>query len=301
MRLRRHGLRQLAARSCLVWQLLLIRVSSGSRASHDRLVRPMTPDLLAGVVVVASVGAWAIFMAYLRARPEAAPPVESSLGVLPTGAPVAGSGIAERTPKPRSSTADAASATRRQFLNRAYVAAALVGLSNFALASLDYLWPRDTGGLGGKINLGDADELRARLQARVPITHAETEFLPPGIYLMTYEGQPDAANKIPAYVAANTAASGFCAMYRKCVHLGCTVPFCGSSKWFECPCHGSKYSINGEYRAGPAPRSLDRYRVDIVNGQVVVDTSTLITGPPRGTVTSQPQPEGAHCVTISGA
>ena len=301
MPLRRHELRQLGAWSCLVGQLLLIWASSGSRASSDRLVPPMTPDLVAGGVVVVAVGAWAIFMAYLRARPEAAPPVESSLRIAAAGAPVAGSGMAERTPKPRSSAADVAGVTRRQFLNRAYLAAVLVGLSNFALASLDYLWPRNAGGLGGKINLGDAERLRTQLQARIPITNAETEFLPPGIYLMTYEGQPDAANKIPAYVAANTAASGFCAIYRKCVHLGCTVPFCASSKWFECPCHGSKYSINGEYRAGPAPRSLDRYRVDIVNGQVVVDTSTLITGPPRGTVTAQPQPEGAHCVTISGA
>jgi cytochrome b6-f complex iron-sulfur subunit len=79
------------------------------------------------------------------------------------------------------------------------------------------------------------------------------------------------------------------------------VPFCNTSEWFECPCHGSKYSINGEYRSGPAPRSLDRFRVDIVGGKLVVDTSNIITGPPRGTVTSQPQPEGVHCVTISGA
>ena len=169
----------------------------GAGLRHDRLVLPMTPDLLAGGVVVASVGGWAIFTAYLRARPEAAPPVESSLRLRPTGAPVATSGMAERTPKPRSSAADVAGVTRRQFLNRAYVAAVLVGLSNFALASLDYLWPRNAGGLGGKVNLGDADQLRARLEARVPITHAETELLPPGIYLMTYEGEPDAANKTP--------------------------------------------------------------------------------------------------------
>ena len=97
------------------------------------------------------------------------------------------------------------------------------------------------------------------------------------------------------------AQTGFVALYRKCVHLGCSVPFCNTAKWFECPCHGSKYSINGEYRAGPAPRSLDRFRVDIQNGKVVVDTSNVITGPPRGTVTSQPQPEGVHCVNISGA
>ena len=46
--------------------------------------------------------------------------------------------------------------TRRQFLNRAYFAAVLVALGNFALASLDYLWPRGGGGLGSKITVGDA-------------------------------------------------------------------------------------------------------------------------------------------------
>jgi len=92
---------------------------------------------------------------------------------------------------------------------------------------------------------------------------------------MVYEGQPAAAAKVPAYVTANTAQSGFVALYRKCVHLGCSVPFCDTSKWFECPCHGSKYSINGEYRSGPAPRSLDRFRVDIVGGKLVVDTRRL--------------------------
>jgi Rieske Fe-S protein len=150
--------------------------------------------------------------------------------------------------------------------------------------------------------MGNAAQLRSQLEStRVPITDTATNILPPGIALMTYEGTPQAAAKIPAYVLANTAASGFVALYRKRVHLGCTVPFCNSSKWFECPCHGSKYSINGEYRAGPAPRSLDRFKVDIVDGRVVVDTATVITGPPRGTVTSQPQPEGPHCVTIAGA
>ncbi len=257
----------------------------------------MSAQLLAAVVVAASVAAWAIFMAYLRVRPEAAPPVESSLMSAQSSTGAAPGTVIERTPRARSSGNDAAGVTRRQFLNRAYFAAVLVGLSNFALASLDYLWPRGGGGLGSKISVGDAETLRNQLTtSRNPI------FIPDGFFwLMTYEGQPAAANKIPAYVTANVVQTGFMAIYRKCVHLGCSVPFCNTSEWFECPCHGSKYSINGEYRSGPAPRSLDRFRVDIVGGKVVVDTSNIITGPPRGTVTSQPQPEGVHCVTISGA
>lgn len=252
----------------------------------------MSEGALVVLIIFISVGAWALFMVYLRAAPKSAPEIEDS--IMAPGS--------ELTPRPRQSFDDAAGVTRRQFLNRAYVAGIAVALTNFALASLDFLWPRSTGGFGGKINMGDASQLRSQLESsRVPIADGATNILPPGLFLMTYEGTPDAAAKVPAYVLANTAQTGFVALYRKCVHLGCTVPFCNTSKWFECPCHGSKYSINGEYRAGPAPRSLDRFRVDIVNGNVVVDTSTIITGPPRGTVTSQPQPEGAHCVTISGA
>ena len=105
---------------------------------------------MAAVVVASSVVAWALFMAYLRARPEAAPRVESSLAPAQSAVSAPGT-IIERTPRPRSSANDVAGVTRRQFLNRAYVAAVLVGLFNFALASLDYLWPRNAGGLGGKL------------------------------------------------------------------------------------------------------------------------------------------------------
>ena len=67
-------------------------------------------------------------------------------------------------------------------------------------------------------------------------------------------------------------------LYQRCVHLGCRVPYCGSSKWFECPCHGSKYNGAGEYKLGPAPRGMDRFKLEITDGNVVVDTSR---GDPR--------------------
>ena len=46
---------------------------------------------------------------------------------------------------------------------------------------------------------------------------------------------------------------GIVALYQRCVHLGCRVPWCQTSQWFECPCHGSKYNRVGEKKAGPAP------------------------------------------------
>jgi cytochrome b6-f complex iron-sulfur subunit len=90
------------------------------------------------------------------------------------------------------------------------------------------------------------------------------------------------------------------ALYQKCVHLGCRVPFCQASQWFECPCHGSKYNRAGEYRDGPAPRGMDRFAVIVEGGSVKVDTSQIVLGPPRGTNTINQDPEGPFCINIGG-
>jgi cytochrome b6-f complex iron-sulfur subunit len=65
------------------------------------------------------------------------------------------------------------------------------------------------------------------------------------------------------------------ALYQVCVHLGCKVPFRDDCNSFKCPCHGSHYNIDGEYLDGPAPRSLDRFSMSFVSGNVVVHTGTL--------------------------
>jgi cytochrome b6-f complex iron-sulfur subunit len=65
------------------------------------------------------------------------------------------------------------------------------------------------------------------------------------------------------------------ALYQRCVHLGCTVPFRNDCVSFKCPCHGSHYNVDGEYLDGPAPRSLDRFALSFSGTSVVVDTGTL--------------------------
>jgi cytochrome b6-f complex iron-sulfur subunit len=76
------------------------------------------------------------------------------------------------------------------------------------------------------------------------------------------------------------------ALYRKCPHLGCNVPqLCDRSEWFECLCHGSKYTVLGEKRDGPAPRGMDRFSVELTEGAYVIDTSRVESGPPIGTET----------------
>jgi menaquinol-cytochrome c reductase iron-sulfur subunit len=42
-----------------------------------------------------------------------------------------------------------------------------------------------------------------------------------------------------------------------CPHLGCYYNFDPNSQHFECPCHGSVFSIDGKVLGGPAPRPLD--------------------------------------------
>jgi cytochrome b6-f complex iron-sulfur subunit len=66
------------------------------------------------------------------------------------------------------------------------------------------------------------------------------------------------------------------AVSARCAHLGCTVNWFADQRIFKCPCHGSEYHSNGTNFAGPAPRPLDRFRIELsVDGQLVVDTGII--------------------------
>lgn len=69
---------------------------------------------------------------------------------------------------------------------------------------------------------------------------------------------------------------GFVALYRKCTHLGCAVPWDPEAGQFVCPCHASAFERDGTLVNAPAPRPLDRFAVSIVDGVVMVDTGTAI-------------------------
>lgn len=51
-----------------------------------------------------------------------------------------------------------------------------------------------------------------------------------------------------------------------CTHLGCYYKWDAGTKHFECPCHGSVFSIDGKVLGGPAPRPLDTLPYGIDNG-----------------------------------
>jgi len=89
---------------------------------------------------------------------------------------------------------------------------------------------------------------------------------------------------------------GIMAMWHRCVHLGCRVPSCIPSQGFECPCHGSKYNIHGEYEAGPAPRNLDRFGITLNDaGELIIDTGTVVQTP-RAKHKTAAYPQGPFCV-----
>jgi cytochrome b6-f complex iron-sulfur subunit len=70
---------------------------------------------------------------------------------------------------------------------------------------------------------------------------------------------------------------GFLALYRKCTHLGCSVPWEQGQAQFLCPCHASAFDRRGDVLNPPAPRAMDLFPVIIENGVIQVDTSTVIT------------------------
>ena len=94
---------------------------------------------------------------------------------------------------------------------------------------------------------------------------------------------------------ANTGTRIF-ALSQRCPHLGCRVPFCESSGHFECPCHGSRFDIGGEWIEGPAPRGMDQYALSAEGDTLVVDTSKLLPGPDRGAKTFFKPAKGPTCV-----
>ena len=145
-------------------------------------------------------------------------------------------------------------ATRRSFVRNATLGAVGVVLAEIGAGFLWFFWPTKTGAFGSVLT--------------VP-----SEEVPGGM------GEPyrSVAGK---FFLAHTQ-EGLLAMYWKCPHLGCTVPWVGppdSPNAYQCPCHGSMYNYVGERTGGPAPRPLDWMQVTVDDaGNVKVDTGAIST------------------------
>ncbi|MCG3176021.1 MAG: Cytochrome b6-f complex iron-sulfur subunit [Candidatus Omnitrophica bacterium] len=67
---------------------------------------------------------------------------------------------------------------------------------------------------------------------------------------------------------------GIFALSTICTHLGCTPNWLSSENRFKCPCHGSGFYKSGINFEGPAPRPLERYRIQLADdGQILIDKS----------------------------
>lgn len=185
--------------------------------------------------------------------------------------------------------AEESGVTRRQFFNRALSASFFTFMGLLGLNTLAFLWPNLKGGFGSDVNAGKLEEIRTRLFA------ADGTVIPAFIpearaYVVPYE------QLSTQFEGSGVAAEGVMALYQRCVHLGCRVPWCAPSQGFECPCHGSKYSSEGEYFAGPAPRNLDRFVIEVnAAGELIIKTGQIIQTP-RSQVLSARYPQGPSCI-----
>ncbi len=143
-------------------------------------------------------------------------------------------------------------ATRRTFLRNAALGASGAVLTLIGGGTLALLWPNKTGAFGRELSVNAAD---------VPGPMEPPLLNTQGKFFLVHNEQ------------------GLMALYTKCPHLGCTVPWVGpadSPTAFQCPCHGSMYDYNGERTGGPAPRPMDMMRVTVDGDAILVDTGEII-------------------------
>lgn len=198
-------------------------------------------------------GAVAAPAAPAPAAPAAAPkaaPAPAAAPAAPKAAPAAGGAAAMALPaRPAAAPAPAkreepvytppGGVTRREFLNYIWGASMALLLAESAVLTYLFSFPRfRAGDFGGKIAVSVTD---------FPQLNADP-----------------VPNNVGKFWMVNTA-KGVMTHYKICTHLGCLYKWDESAKIFSCPCHGSQFSYDGTYRAGPAPRGLDRFSFEVVD------------------------------------
>lgn len=146
--------------------------------------------------------------------------------------------------------------TRREFLTYAWGGAlAVLGLETLVATGL-FMYPRFRAGeFGGDFPVPSSEWPTDPTLSPVGMTAGKFWMI------TTEEGDPKA-------------------LYMVCTHLGCLYKWVEANFRFECPCHGSKFSHDGFYIEGPAPRSLDSFEVTPEGDTVIVHTGSKITGSP---------------------
>lgn len=210
----------------------------------------------------------------VAAPPPAPKPAEAAPTPVPAPAPKPAE-AAKPAPKPRTTEAaapkpapakaEAAEAkvdpnvTRREFLNYAWLASIVLLTVEGVGMSLWFAFPNfKEGQFGGKFPIGAAQDALPQVNSG-PKAYTDGKFWLINVDKQDAEGKPQ---------------KGVLALYKVCVHLGCLYDWVPMTNRFECPCHGSKYQLWGQYIAGPARRSLDRFVIQAVgpDGKVIAET-----------------------------
>jgi Rieske Fe-S protein len=74
-------------------------------------------------------------------------------------------------------------------------------------------------------------------------------------------------------ILVRVAPNQFRAFSATCTHLDCTVQFDDETKRLWCPCHNGWYDLEGRNVAGPPPRPLDTYEVQVVEDDIFASRS----------------------------
>jgi len=185
--------------------------------------------------------------------------------------------------------------SRRRFLQTAAGAAAafvIAGCTSHKKATRSSLPDGDNAVFGARIDAGPIAPILRSIATEhvpyyVPVARAYVSRFPAAHIAQAKRHYPDAAQ--------SSLDAGVVVLYQRCTHLGCRVPFCKSSQWFECPCHVARFDRVGEYRDGPAPRGLDLMHASVENGRLIIDSGRIVTGRPSGTNTTHQEPSGPFC------
>jgi len=174
--------------------------------------------------------------------------------------------------------------SRRRFLRRSMLAVWGLSATGAVAGALYMLYPNLAGQFGSDLTVGQKTDFPAVKPEQFKLNNAGVFYRQTAkTYLMHLSKDtsfllngPNLSDQLDSEsVVKDKDGSYWIALYQRCVHLGCTVPFRDDCDSFKCPCHGSHYNVTGEYLDGPAPRSLDRFSLSLSGNDVVVHTGTL--------------------------
>ncbi|MCA9985903.1 MAG: Rieske 2Fe-2S domain-containing protein [Anaerolineales bacterium] len=146
--------------------------------------------------------------------------------------------------------------TRREFLFYIWIASLAVFTAEVTGLIIWFAIPRfREGEFGGRFNVLPAEVPEVNTP---PVSNAAGRF-----WLVNVDSSVDAENDLmyPAPDESGPPIKGVAAIYKVCTHLGCIYAWNDANSRFECPCHGSKYRLDGRRVESPAPRTLDRFKV----------------------------------------